>query len=149
MLVSTRSSPLRKVAAFRDLPSLVSPYRFSNPPSYPHSQPLPGARAPDELAFLLASPSKTSETLTPDVKDSIHGWLSTFSESDDPEMFHFSEKHGSVPLTPGGSPGSSWAPTVRRKSWFLTPRKIALVAGGCLVFVMLNFLMSQFSNPGV
>lgn len=143
MPASARPS-LRKVRAFRDLPSLASPDRFSNPPSYPHFQPPPGARIPDESPLPLISPLEPSYKLSQDVENSIHRWISKVPEVHidhrDPVMFQFPDKYASAPSTPGGSP-RSWTRPVRRRSWILAPRKIALIVCGCLGIWMLNMIL--------
>lgn len=138
-------SPLRKVPAFRDLPSLAIPDRFSNPPSYPYFQPLPGARISNESPLPPVSPFEPTFALSRNTEDSIYRWISTIPDieknSSDPDMFPFPEKYGSAPSTPGGSP-ISWIRPMRRRSWMLASKKLVLIACGCLGILILNFIFS-------
>ncbi|MCJ1268737.1 hypothetical protein MMC22_008625 [Lobaria immixta] len=140
------SSPLRKVAAFRDLPSLLIPERAPNQPSYPRIRPSPGERNPDET---LLPPTSLSP---PDINGrhanwSINSWLSKLPDVDTTDMFQFPEKLGSVPSPPAGSP-PSWPAKSRMAYWSLTPRKIALIFAGCFAIWALKAFWSLTSHQG-
>lgn len=140
-------SPLRKVAAFHDLPSLVIPERAPNQPSYPSIRPLPRERKPDEtLLPLTYSPPQDINGRHANL--SINSWLSRLPDVDTTGMFQFSEKLGSVPSTPAGSP-PSWAPKSRMAYWSLTPRKIVLILAGCLAIWVLRSFWSLTNHYGV
>lgn len=135
-------TPLRKVAAVHDLPSLATPGRISNPSSYPFQRPPPGARIPDESPLPLTSTRDPPKSFCREVKQSVEDWLSGIAEADHHEMMHrWSEKHAAEPASPGGSP-RTWIPVSRRGSWMLTPRKFALIFGTCLGILVLNSFMS-------
>lgn len=146
--VPKHASPLRKVSAVHDLPSLVNPTRVSNPPSYPWTRPPAGERIPNESSLPLISPLSPQVTYDSHSVDSINSWLSNLPESSHHDMFHIPEKHGSVPSTPAGSP-SSWTSTPRRRSWWLRPRKFGFMAGLCLLILSLNYLLPLHNHHRV
>lgn len=145
MSASTRclSSPLRKVAAFHDLPRLATPERHSNPSSYPFRRPQPGERFIDESPLSLISSSQDlSRLLSQDLQDSVENWLSGIADLDHYDMYRWSEKHGSEHSSPIGSP-RSWIPVSRRGFWMLTPRRFALIFGACLGVLLLKSFFSR------
>lgn len=148
MAVPKYSSTLRKVSAFHDLPSLVSPKRLSNPPSYTWTRPPAGERIPDESLLPLISPLWPEVTYNRITAESINSWLSNLPESNPYDMFQFSEKHWSAPSSPGFSP-SSWTPTPRIGPWWMRPRKCGLIAGLCLLSLYLTYLLSSRHQHGV
>lgn len=142
------STPLRKVAAFYDLPSLATPERPSNPSSYPFRRPPPGERVTDESPLPPTISQDSPNPFNPEIKDSIENWLSEIVEGDHHDMYRFSEKYGSEPSSPGGSP-RAWIPVPRRGSWMLTPRRAALIFGACFGVWVLNSFMSRVKQHGV
>lgn len=145
--VPENSSPLRKAAAYHDLPSLSSPARPSNPRSYPTTQPLPGIRTSNETTLVL-SLLVSKQVLWQDAADSIISWIPKFPASPTIDMFRSSEKHGSTPSTPEDSP-YSWTPRSKVRSWNLTPRKIIFIFLALFSIVFLNSFLSHFNNHGV
>lgn len=141
MSAHSLSSPLRKVAAFHDLPSLATPGRRSNPSSYPLRRPLPGERVIDESPRPLISAQDSPNCFSQELQDNIESWLSEIAELDQNDMYRWSEKHGSEPSSPGGSP-RTWIPVSRRGSWMLTPRRFALIFGACLGILVLKSFIS-------
>jgi hypothetical protein len=139
---SLPAPPLRKVAAFHDLPSLATPGRQSNPSSYPFRRPLPGARVSEESPLLLSSSRSQSETFNQDVRRSIDNWLSAVADAKIHEMNRLSEKHGLESSSPGGN-ARAWIPIARRGSWALTPRRLALMFGACLGVLALKSIMPR------
>lgn len=145
MSAATRSlsTPLRKVAAFHDLPSLATPERHSNPSSYPFRQPQPGQRIVDESPLSRISSTQDLPTSFPQaLQDSVETWLSGISDLDQYDMYRWSEKHGSEPSSPIESP-RSWIPVSRRGFWMLTPRRFALIFIACLGVLLLKPFFSQ------
>ena len=147
MAVPKYSSPLRKVSAFHDLPSLISPKRLSNPPSYTWTRPSPGERIPDG-SLLPRVPPLPQVTYDRNTEDSINSWLSNLPEISYNDMFHSLEKQGSAPSTPGGSL-SSWTSTSRIGSRWLRPWKFSFIAVVCLLILSLYHLLSLPSHHGV
>lgn len=145
---SKRSSPLRKVAAVRDLPSLAIPERVPNQPSYPRIRPPPGVRKPDETLLPQASPLLSQDITGRNATRSINSWLSELPDLDTNVMFQFPEKLGPVPFNPANSQ-ASWAPKSRMAYWSLTPRRIVLILAGCLAIWGLNSFWSLTSRHGV
>lgn len=142
------SSPLRKVAAFRDLPSLVIPERIPNQPSYPLLRPPPGERKPDETLLPPTFPPSPQDINGKHATRSITSWLSDLPDIHAHDMFQFPEKLGSVPSTPAGSP-PCWAPRSRMSYWSLTPRKMVLIIATCLAIWAMNSFWSLTNRHGV
>lgn len=136
------SHSLRKVAAFHDLPSLATPERHSNPSSYPFRRPQPGERVIDESPRPLTSAQHPPDSCPQELHHSIEDWLSGITELNQQDMYRWSEKHGSEPSSPDGSP-RTWIPLSRRGSWMLTPRRFALIFGTCLGILVLKSLISR------
>lgn len=141
--------PLRKVAAFHDLPSLATPERHSNPASYPFRRPQPRDRIIDEspLPLIPSTPDLTT-SFSHELQESVENWLSAIADWDQYDMYRWSEKHGSEPSSPIGSP-RSWIPVSRRGSWMLTPRRFALIFGACLGLLLLKPFFSRAKHHKV
>lgn len=148
MSAPKRSSPLRKVAAFYDLPSLASPERLKNQPSYPGIRPSAGERIADGSLLPPISPISSQTVYEIHVTASIDSWLSGIPDSATNSMFQFPEKKTSIPSSPRSSP-PSWSPKSRMGPWTLTPRKVALIAGTCLGILLLNSVLSLFGHHRV
>ena len=151
MSASTRclSPPLRRVAAFHDLPRLATPERHSNPSSYPFRRPQPRERIIDESPLSLNSSSQDLPRLfSQELQDSIENWLSGISDVDPYDMYRWSEKHGSEHSSPIGSP-RSWIPVSRRGFWMLTPRRFALIFIACLGVLLLKSFFSRAKHHKV
>ena len=141
--------PLRKVAAFHDLPSLAAPGRRSNPASYPFRQPQPGARVVDESPrSLVSSTQDLSGSFSPELKNNVENWLSGIADWDQHDMYRWSEKHGPEPSSPIGSP-RSWIPVSPRGSWILTPRRVALIFGAFLGVLVFKSVFSRTKHHKV
>lgn len=145
---SRHSSPLRRVAAVRDLPSLIVPKRVPNQPSYPRIRPPPGERKSDETPLPLTFYFSPQDINGRHATRSISSWLSGLPDVNTSDMFQFPEKLGPVPSTPAGSP-LSWAPKSRMAYRSLTPRRIVLLIFGCLAIWVLSSLWSLTNRHGV
>lgn len=143
------SAPLRKVAAFHDLPSLAVPGRKLNPASYLGQRPPPGKRTPNESPLPLTSSADTSIPSLRGIRDSIEHWLSgiTISDGDYLEMYRFSEKLTSESSSEGNS--RAWISLARRGSWTLTPKKLILMFGAFLGIWLWNSLTFRTNHLGV
>ena len=136
------SPPLRKVAAFHDLPSLATPGRHSNPSSYPFRRPQPGERVIDESPLPPTLSQDSPRSFSQELQNSVEVWLAGIADLDQDDMYRWSEKHGSESSSPGGSP-RTWIPVSPRGSWILTPRRFALLFGACLGLLILRSLVSR------
>lgn len=143
------STPLRKVAAFHDLPSLAAPERHSNPSSYPFRRPQPGERVIDESPLSrVSSTQDLPESFSRELENRVEKWLSGIADLDQYDMYRWSEKHGSEPSSPIGSP-RSWIPVSPRGSWMLTPRRVALIFGAFLGVLVLKSFFSRTKHHKV
>lgn len=144
------SIPLRKVAAFHDLPSLATPQRHSNPSSYPFRRPQPGERVINESPLPLTSTQDSPQSFSQELRSSVADWLSGIADLDQYEydMYRWSEKHGSESSSPSGSP-QTWISVSRRGSCMLTPRKLALIFGTCLGILLLKSLIFRTKHHEV
>lgn len=139
---------LRKVPAFQHLPGLASSNRSTNPPSYPLCQPLPGERVPDESPLPPVSPLEFPCTLNRETEESIYRWILTIPDVEGntsittATMFQLSDKYGSAPSTPGGSP-RLWTRPARKSSWAMVPRKFIFVVCGAIGIWMLHLIFSS------
>ena len=139
-------SPLRKTFAYHDLPSLSDPERRPNPCSYPTTRPSPGIRIPNETPItLLPSLANLPQHQAP---CNIEKWITKLIEYHPIDMFKFSEKYGSAPVTPEDSP-SSWTPRSRLRSWSLSPRKVIFIILAICSIMILNSFLPPFGNHGV